>query len=130
MGMHLCYGDLEHSHLIEPEDLDISVQMANLAVKRAGRRFDYIQMAVPRNRDDDDYFKPLENLDIGDTKLFIGLVHFTDGKAGALKRLKAFRRHYQGDYGIATECGWGRRKPDTIRPLIELHKEISEVLPD
>ena len=49
LGMHLCYGDLEHSHLIEPKDLGVVVKMANIAVKRAGRRFDYIQMPVPRD---------------------------------------------------------------------------------
>jgi hypothetical protein len=36
---------------------------------------------------------------------------------------------HKGDYGIATECGWGRRNPETIRPLIKLHKDISESLP-
>lgn len=130
LGMHLCYGDLEHSHLIEPDDLGVSVKMANLAVKHAGRRFDYVQMAVPRNRDDDAYFEPLKDLDIGDTAIYIGLVHYSDGVEGAMKRLKAFRRRYSGNYGIATECGWGRRKPETVPDLIRLHRDIASRLPE
>jgi hypothetical protein len=125
LGMHLCYGDLEHSHLIEPKDLGNCVRMANAAVARAGRRFDYIQMPVPRDRADDAYFAPLKDLRIGETKLYIGLVHHTDGVEGTLKRLAAFKRHYKGDFGVATECGWGRRKADTIPALMRIHRDVA-----
>lgn len=128
LGMHLCYGDLEHSHMIEPKDLGITVRMANLAVKHAGRRFDYVHMPVPRNRGDDAYFKPLNALDCPATKLYIGLVHLTDGVAGTMKRLETFRRHYRGDFGIATECGWGRRQTDTIQALMEVHQKVAETI--
>jgi hypothetical protein len=124
LGMHLCYGDLEHTHLIEPVDLGVAVRMANLAVAQAGRRFDYVHMPVPRNRSDDAYFAPLADLKIGSARLFIGLVHLTDGVSGSLQRLATFRRHYSGRYGIATECGWGRRKADTIPSLIKVHREV------
>ena len=126
LGMHLCYGDLEHSHLIEPKDLGVAVRMANLAVKHSGRRFDYVHMPAPRNRSDDPYFEPLRDLAIGPTKLYIGLVHLTDGVPGTLQRLETFRRHYQGGFGIATECGWGRRPVDTIPRLMEVHREIAD----
>lgn len=128
LGMHLCYGDLEHTHLIEPRDLGIAVRMANIAVENAGRRFDFVHMPVPRNRADDAYFEPLSNLRIGDTKVFIGLVHLTDGTQGSLKRLETFRRHYRGPHGIATECGWGRRKAETIPALIQVHREVAAAL--
>jgi hypothetical protein len=29
------------------------------------------------------------------------------------------------DFGIATECGFGRRPPDTVSDLIELHREVA-----
>jgi hypothetical protein len=128
LGMHLCYGDLEHTHLIEPKDLGVCVKMANLAVQRAGRRFDFIQMPVPRNRSDDAYFAPLSQLNIGQTKLFIGLVHMTDGTEGSLKRLATFRRHYNGPFGVATECGWGRRQPETIPALMQVHREVAAAI--
>lgn len=128
LGMHLCYGDLEHTHLFEPKDLSVVVKMANLAVANAGRRFDFVHMPVPRNRSDDAYFMPLHDLDIGNTKLFIGLVHLTDGTAGTLQRLAAFKRHYTGPHGIATECGWGRRKPETLPALLKVHQEVAAKL--
>jgi len=128
LGMHLCYGDLEHSHLIEPQDLGVCVRMTNLAVARAGRRLDYVQMPVPRSRVDDAYFAPLRELRAPDTKLYIGLVHLTDGLDGATRRLGVFRRHYSGRFGVATECGWGRRKLETIPALMRLHREIAAAL--
>ena len=128
LGMHLCYGDLEHTHLIEPPDLKDCVRMAHAAVRSAGRRFDYLQMPVPRNRSDDAFFEPLRDLDIGDTKLYIGLVHHTDGVEGTLKRVAAFKRHYSGPYGVATECGWGRRQKETIPALLRIHREVAAAL--
>ena len=128
LGMHLCYGDLEHTHLIEPRDLGIAVRMANTAVASAGRRLDFVHMPVPRNRTDDGYFAPLADLRMGAGKVFIGLVHLTDGTAGSLKRLAAFRRHYQGPHGVATECGWGRRKAATIPALMQVHREVAAAL--
>ncbi len=128
IGMHLCYGDLEHTHLIEPRDLGVAVRMANLAVAKAGRRFDFVHMPVPRNRSDDPYFAPLADLRIGSTKVFIGLVHLTDGARGSLERLSVFRRHYRGPHGIATECGWGRRQAETIPALMRVHREVAAAL--
>jgi hypothetical protein len=128
LGMHLCYGDLEHTHLIEPRDLGISVRMANIAVERAGRRFDWIHMPVPRNRADDAYFTPLADLRLREGKLVIGLVHLTDGTQGSLKRLATCRRHYSGPLAVATECGWGRRKAATIPALLQVHREVAAAL--
>jgi len=128
LGMHLCYGDLEHTHLIEPRDLGVAVRMANIAIAQAGRRFDFVHMPVPRNRADDAYFAPLRELKSGDTRLVIGLVHLTDGTQGSLQRLATFRRHFHGPHGVATECGWGRRKAETIPALMKVHREVAAAL--
>jgi hypothetical protein len=29
-------------------------------------------------------------------------------------------------FGVGTECGFGRRPPETVRPLMELHAEVAE----
>jgi hypothetical protein len=29
------------------------------------------------------------------------------------------------DFGIATECGFGRRPPETVPGLIDLHREVA-----
>ena len=127
-GMHLCYGDLEHSHLIEPKDLRTCVCMTNIANEHSGNRLDYVHMPVPPERDDDAYFAPLADLKPARTKIYIGVVHLSDGVEGARKRLATFRHYFKGDAGVATECGWGRRKPDTVPALMEIHREVAQSL--
>src|SRR3546814_18503061 len=80
-----------------------------------------IHMPIPRDRDDVAYFAPLDGLDLGaETDLFLGLVHYTDGEDGTRRRTAAADRRISG-YGIATECGLGRRDPATIPDLLGVH---------
>ena len=122
LGLHLCYGDLGHKHFKQPQDLGVVVRMANAGVAAVSRPVDFVHMPVPRNRNDDGYFAPLADLAIADAKLFLGLVHHTDGIRGTLKRLETARKH-AGGFGIATECGFGRRLPETIPALMRIHRE-------
>ena len=53
------------------------------------------------------------------------LVHYTDGVEGAHKRLMAAEK-VVSDFGIATECGFGRRpRAQDIRELLGLHTQIA-----
>lgn len=124
LGYHLCYGDLGHKHMKEPDDLVVSVNMSNIAADSSGRRVDFVHMAVPANRNDDAYFAPLRFLRPG-PKAFLGLVHEHDGVDGALRRSDAAAKFLR-TFGIATECGWGRRPAWQVPSLIELHRQILE----
>lgn len=126
-GIHLCYGDFNHRHFVEPKDLAVVVDMMNRSVAAAPRSIDYFHVPVPRDRTDDAYFAPLKNLAIGDTKLYIGLIHHTDGIEGTLKRLATAKKYIQ-DFGIATECGLGRRPRETLPALLEIHKRAAAAL--
>ena len=127
MGIHLCYGDLGHKHLIEPTDLGTSVRMANASVANIARRVDFFHVPVPRDRNDDDYFAPLADLDVGAAKFYVGLVHHTDGAEGTLARLETAKRHLSG-FGIATECGFGRRSLEQVGDLLEIHRAAAAAL--
>jgi len=127
LGLHLCYGDLGHVHMLEPKDLSRSVEMANLGCRGAGRRVDYVHMAVPRDRDDAAYFAPLGGLDIGAATPYLGLVHFTDGEAGTRTRIAAAKAVLP-DFGVATECGFGRRPAEQIPALLDIHCRVLDAL--
>ena len=121
LGIHLCYGDPGHKHMIEPTTLGTCVDMANTLFQRAQHPLAWIHMPVPRNRDDDAYFEPLKNLKIGsEIELYLGLIHYTDGAEGAKRRMATAAKHAK-QFGIATECGFGRRDPQTIPDLLRLH---------
>lgn len=123
VGYHLCYADLGHQHMKEPQDLGLVVRMANDTIANSQRRVDYFHVPVPRNRDDDEYFAPLQDLDVGDAKMFLGLVHHTDGADGTGTRIKTAKRHLK-TFGIATECGFGRRPANQVVELLQIHKAV------
>lgn len=127
LGYHLCYGDLGHRHLVEPNDLGLSVRMGNLAIERSSRRVDWIHMPVPIERRDEAYFAPLRELRVSDAKIYLGLVHHHDGIDGALARATAALR-YLPHFGVATECGLGRRPPETLAALLSIHRELADRL--
>lgn len=128
-GMHLCYGDLHHEHFKDPADVATSVAMANAAVKASPRPINFVQMSVPRHRSDDKFFEPLQDLKFGDGTVYAGLVHYTDGVDGSVKRLKAFQRHYSGPTGVSTECGLGRRPKDQdLIRLLEIHRGVAAAI--
>jgi len=80
-------------------------------------------MPVPVDRADDAYFKPLKEMRLDPKmKLFLGLVHDTDGVEGTRKRIAVAAKYARG-FGIAAECGFGRRPPETVPNLLRVHAE-------
>lgn len=125
LGYHLCYGSQDHKLAMQPKDLSACVNLTNAIAAKLGRKIDYVHMPVPRERHDEMFFAPLKNIDrprVG--KVFLGLVHYTDGVEGARRRIESAEK-YLDDFGIATQCGFGRRPTDQdILHLIKLHADI------
>jgi ubiquinone/menaquinone biosynthesis C-methylase UbiE len=125
LGYHFCYGDVQHRHFKEPADTRRLVEVANALAASLGRPLNWIHMPVPRDRIDEAYYAPLAELRLPpETELHLGLVHHTDGAEGTARRMEVAGR-FASDFGIATECGWGRRAPATIPELLRIHRELS-----
>jgi methionine synthase II (cobalamin-independent) len=123
---HFCYGDSNHRHVVEPLDMDDMVSLANYLSRAIRRSIQLVHMPVPRNRSDDAYFKPLNRLALRpETELCLGLVHYTDGIPGTRRRL-ATAEKYVKNFSIATECGFGRRPPETIPELLRIHAAAAD----
>ena len=127
LGYHLCYGDMDAKHFVEPVDLSKAVSLANLLQRASGRAVNWIHMPVPMDRHDGAYFAPLKELDRPPgSELYLGLVHAQDGVEGTVKRMRAAREFAQG-FGIATECGFGRtRTPELARQLMQIHASAAQ----
>ncbi|HTW86741.1 MAG TPA: hypothetical protein VMD75_01935 [Candidatus Binataceae bacterium] len=124
IGYHLCYGTLGGWPMKEATDMALSVKMANAIAKEAGRRVDYFQMAGPRpNRSEEaEFYQPLQNLDIGEARVFLGLIHDLDGADGLRMRVKR-ARSYLPDFGISAACGFGRRPGEEMEATIKTHRD-------
>jgi methionine synthase II (cobalamin-independent) len=124
---HFCYGDSNHRHVVEPTDMGDMVDMATRLNAKVKRPINLIHMPVPRDRSDDAYFAPITKLQLRpETTLALGLVHHTDGLEGTTRRM-ATARKYVANFTIGTECGFGRRKPETILELLRIHAEAAKL---
>lgn len=155
LGYHLCHGDYEHtgnlilglggrprSRLVRsvvskflrevsyrvagpPDDATGVTELANALFERTSRRIDFLHLPVPRAATDK-YFAPMARLKVPQgTELYLGLVHFTDGRDGTQRRIVAAQK-VTPNFGVSTECGWGRRDPETTTGLIELHRQVCD----
>jgi hypothetical protein len=114
LGFHLCYGDLDAKHFVQPVDATKLVEMANLITRSVQRRMNWLHMPVPIDRMDEAYFEPLKELQLQPgTELYLGLVHAQDGVDGAKKRIAAAKK-YVPNFGIASECGISRGRSAAV----------------
>ncbi|MGQ4615881.1 hypothetical protein [Nocardia sp. R7R-8] len=121
VGFHLCYGDVDEKHFVEPVDAGNLARFVEQLLAAATRPISWVHLPVPIERDDDEYFAPLSRLEIpAETEIYLGLVHRQDGPEGIARRSAAAARHLRR-FGIATECGCGRAPADETLRLLELH---------
>jgi hypothetical protein len=127
LGYHLCYGSPADQHLVMPRDTAILTEIGNAIFARARRPIDFLHLPVPRERDDVAYFEPLGELRLpATTRLYLGLIHWDD-VAGDRRRIDTARRVVT-DFGIASECGWGRTDPTHLPGLLESHRQAADYL--
>lgn len=125
-GVHLCYGDVAEKHFVEPTDAANLTRFANLVAAATARSITWVHLPVPIERDDSAYYAPLAELALDEgTELYLGLVHREDGVAGAQRRVAAAQEHVSREFGVATECGFGRSPEGTAVSLFETHRAVS-----
>jgi hypothetical protein len=99
--------------------------LANVLAKQMNHRLDWGPMPVPADRDDVDYFRPLADLRFRISKHYLGLVHHRDGIDGALSRIRTAQK-VLAEFGVTTECGLGRRRPETIPVFLNTFLRVSD----
>ena len=119
-GYHLCYGSPQDKYLVLPRDAGTIREIIDAIVSGLTRPLNFIHLPVPRDRCDDAYFAPLRDLHLPpETDLYLGLIAENDG-IGDLARIAAASKVVPA-FGVATECGWGRKNPERVPALIAAH---------
>jgi hypothetical protein len=126
LGLHWCYGTWGGWPMTEMPSLDLCVRLSNVAVERIKRRVDFVHMPVVE-RPDDAFLAPLRDLDIGSTRVYLGLIHPQDGPEGANRRIDLAKK-YLKDFGISAVCGFGRENPRELGDILDLHKTAARRL--
>jgi hypothetical protein len=119
LGYHWCYGTWGGWPMTEMRDLDLCVRLSNEAVKRTKRRLDYVHMPVVK-QPGEGFFEPLERLDVGDTKVYLGLVHESEAGTGPFKQRLEAARHHLREFGIGGVCGYGRVDPSNLPTVLKM----------
>ncbi len=126
LGFHWCYGTWGGWPMTAMTDLELCARMSNEAKRRTGRRLDYVHMPVVR-QPDEAFFAPLDDLEVGDTKVFLGIVHHTDGIEDFRHRRDLARKHLDS-FGIGSVCGYGRVEPELLPEILRIHAEDAKEL--
>jgi len=119
LGYHWCYGTWGGWPAVAMKDLELCVRLSNEAVRQVTRHVDYVHMPAVA-QPDDAFFAPLGKLDIGDTKVFLGIVHHED-TIDDFRRRRDLARKYLNDFGIGSVCGYGRVDPHEATDVLDLH---------
>ena len=128
VGYHLCYGDVEETHFVQPTDAGMLAEVLAGLFARSPRPISWVHLPVPIERDDDAYFAPLTEVPWpGGTEVYLGLLHHEDGVEGALRRAATASR-FVADYGVATECGFGRGPRERTASVLDLHAQVAAAL--
>jgi hypothetical protein len=117
--------------MYEARDIALLVRMANHAVAHSGRTVDWVHMAGPRylRSEDERFFAPLRDLDVGDTRVYLGIVLPIDGLAG-LRRRHATASRFLDGFGVAMYCGFGRQPGRDGSETMREHRDVVTALRD
>ena len=128
VGYHLCYGDVEEHHFVQPVDAGMLSEFLDGLFASSARDISWVHLPVPIERDDDAYFAPLASVrwPVG-TEIYLGVIHHEDGVEGALRRA-ATASKVVAEFGVATECGFGRGPRERTEALLDLHERVAASL--
>ena len=110
LGLHICYGDRDHHHFIKAKICGTAVAFANRLfglIERADRLGPH---AGTKDRDDEAYFAPLQNLRLPPRHAALSRPRTSRRRRCGRDAADDGHRHFVKGYGIATECGLGRQQ--------------------
>ena len=100
--------------------------LANALVAKSGRKVDFSHMVLPKEPDDA-FFEGAEELDVGDARIYLGLIHEDDTLEENLARVKLAEK-YLPEFGTSYVCGFGRRSVEATTKLLERHQELARAV--
>lgn len=116
LGFHLCFGTFGGWPRFAPETLGRTVELANAIAAASSRPVDW--MHIPAlDTADEAFYAPLAKLTLGDTRVYLGLIHSMDSFAERL----GLARRFLPDFGLGAYCGLGRLEPDQVAASFDDH---------
>ena len=108
LGYHLCYGTLPTWPMAPLETIKTQVDLANSLITKSGRPVDFIHLVLPKSPTDE-FFEGVSDLRLGDTRIYLGLIHDDDSLEDNLERIRIAEKYFP-EFGTSYVCGFGRRE--------------------
>jgi len=123
LGFHLCYGSPGDQPLVRLRDAGVLTEIMNGIAAGVLRRVDFIHVPVPKEAGTA-FFEPLRDWQgSSETRLYLGLLQEGD-VSGNRTRITA-ARSVVPDFGVAAECGFGRRDPSHVSAILATHEQAA-----
>ncbi|MEM7126849.1 MAG: hypothetical protein AAF702_11015 [Chloroflexota bacterium] len=120
LGFHFCYGSPVDSPLVKQRDMGVVVDFCNQIAANLTHSLDFAHMPVSVPDADADFFSPLKDLTIsGEAQIYLGILH-PKVPGGDMARIQKAQQSLPS-FGVATECGWGRKSTETVDKLLQVH---------
>lgn len=124
-------GDMEHKHWSEPTSLAGAAEFGTRLLESVlPHSIGFFHTAVPKSSMGhlDKYLAPLADfapkLKAQGGELYLGVVHYDDLE-GTKKRIEGCSKVIS-DFGVGTECGWGRTPSGEVANIMEISKKVSQ----
>jgi hypothetical protein len=127
LGYHWCYGTWGGWPMIDMTDLGLCVTLTNLSVANTSRSVEYVHMPVGETAAEE-FYAPLADLDAGDTKVYLGMIHHHEESDSEFRARVATAKRYLPNFGISAVCGYGRTDPAEVGDLYAAHRRCAEAL--
>jgi hypothetical protein len=126
LGFHFCYGDYKGERQVDPRNAANFVRLAHSILERVEHPVAWFHMPVPRELAAEQWIPPLADLRLPEgTRLYLGVIYGPDRGDEAAKIVDLAAGHCAVPFGVATECGMGRRPRDWVRPVMEIQRDIA-----
>ncbi|MSQ52466.1 MAG: hypothetical protein EXR28_11305 [Betaproteobacteria bacterium] len=123
LGFHFCFGTFGGWPSFTPPDFGRAVELINASIEAAGRKTDWVHIPT-LDRLDPAHYAPLRELQTGDARLYLGMIHSMD----SLARRVEVAHSVIPDFGLAAYCGFGRIPPEQLPQILEDHQKAVEIL--
>lgn len=123
LGLHWCYGTWGGWPMNAMTDMRLCTDLTLEVIDATTRGIDYVHMPVAEDARAG-FFDALSDLASSRCKVYLGMIHHSDGIEGFRKRWELARRQLP-DAGVAGVCGFGRLEGSVVALTLALHRECA-----